>query len=290
MKKLVYILTSLIYFGLPAVSKNNIKIGSYNLWRSDIGKGEYSWENRKHRLAKSITECGFDIFGAQEVDSRIQKELPSLISEAGGYDYKWFVFSPYSDDGGTGDKAQAILYRDSRFEIEDSHHFWFSETPEIKSTGWDEQKYFRGGCCAIFRDLKTGRRFFLILAHMPLARTANLKAAEIIMAEASKYNPEGLPAIFLGDLNTTPDSPSSSLFTKYWNDSFTSIPSRLVSGPSGTFNGAEEERNMETARRIDYIYWKGDVKISGYVCNDKKYDGYYPSDHCPIYVNIIIKK
>ena len=79
MKKIIYLLAS--FTALLATSCDNpaddsIKVGSYNLWRSDLGKNEYAWEHRKVQLARSIADVGFDIFGIQEADLRIQEELP----------------------------------------------------------------------------------------------------------------------------------------------------------------------------------------------------------------------
>ncbi|MDE7128181.1 MAG: hypothetical protein K2O58_09890 [Bacteroidales bacterium] len=38
--------------------------------------------------------------------------------------------------------------------------------------------------------------------------------------------------------------------------------------------------------RIDYVYLKGGISVThNRVVNDR-YDGYYPSDHCPVLVDI----
>ena len=59
-----------------------------------------------------------------------------------------------------------------------------------------------------------------------------------------------------------------------------------VNGPFSTFNGFSLDRDMMTdPRRIDYIYYRGATPLD-YVCSDAKYDGYYPSDHCPVYVDV----
>lgn len=267
-----------------------IRVGSYNLWRSDLGKGDYEWSVRKHRLVSSIIENGFDIFGAQEVDTRIQEELPVLINEAGGPDYGWFIFSPYSEDGGKGDKAQAIIYRKDRFEIIPGEHFWYSETPDVMSGGWDEMKFKRGGFYARFREKDSGKEFIVMHSHMPLGKTANLMASEILVAKAKEANPEDLPAIFIGDLNTVPESPSSEVLRNYWKDAYMSLPADKITGPAGTFNGAKTERDMTKARRIDYIYFRGDIEVLNYTCQTGLYDGFYPSDHCPIYTDILINR
>ena len=289
MKRLIIL--SLIFVSTFALSaeRSSFRIGSYNLWISNLGKGDNAWEYRRVRLAQSIADIDFDIFGAQEVDLRIQKELPSLIENAGGDVYEWFVFSPYTEDGGIGDKAQAIIYKKNRFEIVDSGHFWFSETPDVMSSAWDEIRYRRGACWAIFRDLKSGVRFFVMHTHMPLGIDAKNHAAEIIVSKSAECNPDGLPAFFLGDMNSVPDSKPSEIFRTYWTDVYLELPYKKMEGPSGTFNAATLNRNMRAARRIDYIYYRGSIRIKKYFCNTDRYDGFYPSDHCPIYADIKIK-
>lgn len=288
MKRLIVLLALFASFSAFSAPKASFRIGSYNLWMSHLGKGDNAWEMRKMRLAQSIADIDFDIFGAQEVDTVMQRELPDLIKQAGGADYGWFVFSPYETDGGVGNKAQAIIYKKDRFELIESNHFWFSDTPDVQSTGWDEMRYFRGACCAVFKDLKSGLEFFVMHTHMPLGTEAKNHAAKIIVDKSVQYNSENLPAFLLGDMNSVPDSKPSEIFRSAWNDVYLELPYKKIDGPSGTFNAANLKRNMRAARRIDYIYYKGNVKVRKYTCNADLYDGFYPSDHCPIYANVLI--
>ncbi|MGM9749205.1 MAG: hypothetical protein ACI3ZN_10420, partial [Candidatus Cryptobacteroides sp.] len=123
-----------------------LRIGTYNLWRSDLGKEEYEWAVRKDRLVKSIKDNAMDIFAAEEVDTTIFREIPGMVE-----DYGWLVFSPYSEDGSGSIKSQAIVYRKDKLEPLEFNHFWLSPTPEKMSSGWDEMKFKRGACCATFR-------------------------------------------------------------------------------------------------------------------------------------------
>ena len=287
MKKLLFafiLLVSASSCGTPS-----LRVGSFNIWRSDLGKNEYEWSVRKYRLVNAIKDVDFDIFGAQEVDTTMIRELPILFKEA-GLDYNIFIFSPYREDGGTGNKAQAVIYKSDRLQMLEDHHFWFSETPDVMSGGWDEMKFRRGGFCCVFRDKKTGRDFFFMHSHMPLGKEANLHAATIINEKANQYNRNNLPAIFVGDLNTRPESASSEILRKYWTDTYLALPADKKTGPHGTFNSHNVEKDMETAQRIDYIYTRGEeVQTLNYCCDTRKYDGLYPSDHCPIYSDIVIK-
>lgn len=288
MKRLLFVVLTVL--SLSACGTPSLRVGSFNLWRSDLGKGDYEWTTRKHRLVNAISDIGFDLFGAQEVDTTIIRELPVLLKEA-GLDYEMFIFSPYEQDGGTGNKAQALFYNPKRLEILEDHHFWFSPTPDVISGGWDEIKFKRGGFCVIFEDLKTGVRFFFMHSHMPLGKEANLHAATIINEKARQYNPENLPAIFVGDLNTRPETPSSNVLRTYWSDICLVLPADRKSGPHGTFNSHDVQKDMETAARIDYIYTRGESVVPlNYYCDTRTYEGLYPSDHCPVYSDIRISK
>lgn len=291
MKKIIYLLAS--FTALLATSCDNpaddsIRVGSYNLWRSDLGKNEYAWEHRKVQLARSIADVGFDIFGIQEADLRIQEELPALTGEYTDK-YAWWFFSPYSQDG-NGDKAQGIVYDSTRFSMKESHYFWLSETPDTMSSAWDEKKYNRGACCFIFNDKNTGKDFFAMVIHAPLAKEASAKCVDVVMQQYEKYNPDGLPAVFVGDFNAKPDSPASKQLREYWTDSFDAVPAEARKGSTGTFNGHNIEKDMEKARRIDYVYFRGEgIEPLAYECVNTQYDGIWPSDHCPIYAVLKMK-
>lgn len=266
------------------------RIGTYNLLcpGSKPRNDGYDWPDRREKMAETIADIGFDIFGVEEFDTAIQNELPDLVRKAGG-DYEWFIFSPYNKEGGVGRKAQGIAYRKDRFTMLESHHFWLSPTPDEKSKGWDETRYTRGACCAIFKENKSGLRLFLMVSHMPLGKVANANVSKVILERAKMYNPENLPSFLVGDLNTREWTESSKLFRTYWNDSFLTLPAESRTGSTGTFNKRGKNEDMSVAPRIDYVYFRGeDVTPLGYTCDNRRFDGRYPSDHCPVYVDFRI--
>ena len=137
MLKIKYLLITLVIFAvasadLTAGGKKSqpveIRVGTYNIWRSDLGKDDYRWEVRKERLVKSILDCNIDIFAAEEVDTTIFREIPGMLEN-----YAWLVFSPYSPDGSGSMKAQAIVYRKDKFKPLNFNHFWLSPTPDEMS-------------------------------------------------------------------------------------------------------------------------------------------------------------
>lgn len=267
----------------------DIRIGTFNLWRSDLGKDDYSWDKRKYRLVQAVEDCAFDIFGAQELDMPLQQEFRDMLNER-GMDYEWLVFSPYSQDG-KGNKAQAIIYRKSRFEVVDYHYYWIAPNPKKMGYGWDEKpKFRRGACCATLKDKISGREIFVMHSHMPLAREARWAGADIVIRMEKKFNRRHLPSFFIGDLNARPNDRSSEIFRTYYSDSFDVVPMSNHAGSRGTFNSHNVKKDMEKAARIDYVYFRGKgITPVDYTVSNAKYDGLYPSDHCPVYVNFKIK-
>lgn len=289
---------TVLIFSACGVSRNahssddcsmEFRIGTYNVWRSAIGKGDYAWEVRKDRLARSIVDLELDVFGIQEVDLTIQDELPGLLAKHDSPDYEWYVFSPYSQDG-KGDKAQAVLFRKDRFKLVEAHNFWLSETPEIMSKAWDEQDFCRGGFCVVLKDIKSGKKIFVTHSHFPLGKVAKKNAADVVIAMEKKYNSEGLPSFLLGDLNNRPNTPASQILRTHWTDSYLYLPQEKKEGSQATFNGHDVARDMNTNQRIDYVYFRNGVTPLKYHCSNRKYDGFWPSDHCAVYVDVKIHK
>jgi len=282
------ILTSIIAIVLVATSafsaSKNLRIGSYNLRMHQLDQGDNVWELRKGRLAQSFKDNDFDLAGLQEVSSVVQGEIASIVGE--GYECRWF--SPYSADG-AGNKACGFIFKKDRLELLETNFFWPGENPDVMSVNdpfvWvktgKKSKFKRGALCAMFKDRKTGKKFFFMVSHGILNKENNAAFAHCYIDREKMYNPEGLPSFFVGDLNTTPDSPSSALFRTYWTDSFDGAKAK--SGPEFTFNGF---KNPNGKTRIDFIYCRGKVKALKYVCNNTLYSGLYASDHFPIYLDV----
>ncbi len=134
-------------------------------------------------------------------------------------------------------------------------------------------------------------KFFFMMSHMPLGHEANANSAPIILERAKMYNPENLPSFFAGDLNTREERPASQLFRTWWNDTFLSLPAEMKTGSTGTFNNhGLNLGKMETAPRIDFIYYRGEgIEPLHYTCDGRMDGGIFPSDHCPVYADFRVR-
>lgn len=180
----------------PDITEQTVKLGTYNLWISNKGTGDYVWTHRRDILAQSIVNNDWDIFGFQEANSTIQSELPTLVAGKGG-NYEWWFVGRDSQDGKNGE-ALGIAYDPDRFELSDRHYFWLSPTPDEMSYGWDEVSYHRIACCAVVTDKAYGKQFFMMVTHMPLADMARSEAAKVIIEREQMYNTLGMPSVLVG--------------------------------------------------------------------------------------------
>lgn len=202
-----------------------------------------------------------------------------------GDTYNFRFFSPYSQDG-NGDKAQGLAYKKD-FTLSDWHYFWLGNQPEIMTqndTG-DSGNFNRGGCCCVLN--KAGRQMFVMVTHGALNAEARAQYASQYRQMEELYNSGGYPSFFIGDMNARPDDPASAVYESYWTDAYDGAGSACRQGPYATYNAFDLERNMySNPSRIDYVYYKGSVTPLLYVCNGALYDGYYASDHLPVYADI----
>lgn len=260
------------------------RLGSYNLRMSGIDTDEDNkWAVRKERLKVSIEENDFDIAGLQEVSTACQSWLTSTF----GSSYGFFFFSPYSQ-GGSGDKAQGIMYKKEIFNISDKHFFWASDTPETckqNDTG-DSGNFTRGGMCAVFTHKQTGIKLFFMNTHACLNKVPNGEAAHVYVDMEKKYNTENLPSFFVGDLNARPEYDAITTYKTHWKDSFENCTKK--NNVPCTYNGFKSPYGSS---RIDYVFFRncGNV-VDEFFVNNTLYNNLYASDHFPVYSNVTIYK
>jgi len=90
----------------------------------------------------------------------------------------------------------------------------------------------------------------------------------------------------MGDLNLEPDSETIQYLSEQLNDS--KYASTVVTfGNEGTFNGFNFMEPV--VKRIDYIFTgKNNIEVLKYAVLSDSKNCRYPSDHLPVYVEMII--
>lgn len=262
-----------------------VRVGTYNVRYITTEEDEQNnWANRKIRVVQSIRENGFDVLGLQECSPDTKTYLTDQLD-----DYTIRYFDPKSAGGSGNHESIGLACRKDRFTLSDWHYFWLSDTPSVMATNNDtgsSGSFTRGGCCAVLTDKFTGTKIFVMVTHGCLNAGSRAEHAAQYGQMEKLYNPNGHPSFFVGDMNAQPSDQVSQTYRSYWNDVYYS--DAYKSGPYCTFNGFHLDRDMYTYQsRLDYVYYRNATPLT-YVCNDKRYDGYYASDHLPVYAEMKI--
>lgn len=275
-----------------------VRVGTYNLRYINTTESDQNnlWDNRKDRVIQSIKDNDFDIFAVQECSDGIRDYLETEVATT----YAGQYFNPYSATGGDGagkDEYIGILYKKNEFTLSDWHQFWMADDlassesrPADRNDASGDNTYYRGGCCAVITQVETGEKMFVMATHGCLGAEYRAEYAPLFEAVEKKYNTAGYPSFFLGDMNARPTDDASVTYRQYWMDPYRELSGDKIRGPFATYNGFDLDRDLNlNNKRLDYVYYRNATPLN-YVCNDKKYDGYYASDHLPVYSDFVITK
>jgi endonuclease/exonuclease/phosphatase family metal-dependent hydrolase len=257
-----------------------IRVASYNIRydaKADYDSGN-GWNTRKAALARLIIDHRFEIIGTQEGDSSQMSDLMQLLPG--------FAFVGYPYGGATGKiHTASIVYKKSEFEILDQGEFWYSETPDVESMGWDATD-LRICTWARVRHRKSGLEFYFFSSHFYWRyHTAKEHSGKVLVDKIREIVKDDLPVISTGDLNSPPSSPQIADISAYLRDAYAvteKSPAGLVPTAfhGGVFTGTPNSR-------IDYIFVNKKVRVLSYATLNDTYDqGRHPSDHLPITAEI----
>lgn len=230
-----------------------------------------NWINRKEACLEMLRTRKPDLVGFQETQFKGQWSFfrDSLASE---YDSVGIG----RDNGVDKGETSGFLFKKSVFTLLDSGTFWVSETPDVPSKSFDE-KYNRSLTWGLFKVNKTGKRFFYFNTHLGLTWKSQVEGVNMIVGKMKELNPEGIPLIFSGDLNTDISSKAFDSLKQFMVNSHDVAP---VTDDIPTYN-AWGNKNKE--RIIDFIWITPDIKCLEYHTDTTPYGGHeLISDHYPI--------
>jgi endonuclease/exonuclease/phosphatase family metal-dependent hydrolase len=269
--------TFILVFG----NAQSLKLMTYNIHLDVETDGENKWSHRKDFLTSQIQFYEPDIFGVQEAKPN---QVIDIASALPAYNYVGIG----RDGIGKGESSN-IYFKKDRFQLVQSNTFWLSETPDIISKGWDAA--FNRVCTyALFKDSKTKASFWVFNTHLDhMGELAKTNSIQLILNKIKSFNSQNYPVFFMGDFNSKPNEERIISLKKIMLDT-KEISEEKPFGPTGTFNGFKH--NEPVTEFIDYIFISKNnhFKVQKYgVLSDSK-DLKYPSDHLPVYVEIVTPK
>ncbi len=285
MKKQLYgvLMLFLCVFGFISCGKKEVefRVASYNIRYAapaDENSGN-GWDVRKAALAEVITRYDFDVVGTQEGNDKQLADLQQLLP---GYAYLGHSY------GGRDGKLHncATYYKTDLFEAQDSGTFWFSETPDVYSLGWDADDP-RICHWVKLREKKSGAEFFLFNSHFYWRyKTAKANSGAVLVQKVKEIAGDA-PVICVGDFNSDLSTPQLQEVLTVLKDA-RSISETPAVGPLNTaFPGGVFEG--EAGTRLDYIFLSPQFHALNYTSiNDTYKENRYPSDHFPVTSKVVL--
>lgn len=255
-----------------------LKVMTYNIRLDIASDGENAWPNRKDFLSSQVLFLSPDVLGVQEARPNQVLDLKTMLPE--------YKFIGKGRDGGQEGEHSGIFYNPEKLVLESEDTFWLSETPEKVSKGWDAA-YPRVCTYGLFRLKDSKQKVWVFNTHFDhVGGTAQKEGMNLILERIKKLNTKNYPVVLMGDLNVVPTSEVLTNATSVLVD--TKKEAKVVFGPEGTFNGFQYHEPV--TRRIDYILVSKELmSVEKYATLSSAIDFKFPSDHFPIFVQLLIK-
>ena len=269
------LLTESFYPVFAKSKKTTMNVASFNIRLNTTKDSTDAWPYRAQMVTDLIQYHEFDVFGVQEA----LPEQMEYLSQMTEYNH----VGRGRDDGEEAGEHSAVFFRKDRFRMLDHGDFWFSETPDIPSKGWDATCCNRICSWVKLKEIASGKQFVFFCAHFDhRGKTARKKSAQM-MVDRIKALDKKIPVIFVGDLNCRPDSKAYAILTSYLKDAFVNSQSRPY-GPEFTCHSFDWQR--PAYQRIDYVFVNEPVEVLKYAVLTDSKDRHYPSDHFPVIAKV----
>ncbi len=260
---------------IPSSQTAQLTITSYNLRMDTPNDKEDAWPNRKEMVKSIFTFYDWDICGTQE---GFKHQLDGIL-ELNNYSY----IGVGRDDGVDAGEHSAIIYKKDKFTVLDKGNFWFSQTPEVPSKGWDATCCNRICSWGKFLDKTSGKSFFVFNVHYDhQGREARRESSKLLLKRI-KSIAGASPVFVTGDFNA---SPSNEPIQIIYNDGLLADSKQIVKskpfGTNGTFNSFKVSNASN--ERIDYVWVSKNISVQKYGVINHIERGHFPSDHFPVMV------
>jgi endonuclease/exonuclease/phosphatase family metal-dependent hydrolase len=268
-----FLLLFLSLFPFLAQGADSLRVMTFNVRLPLQSDGVNSWDNRRDIFVETVRKRAPDLMGTQELYALQAEYIVEKLPQ-----YTWFGLSRR---GNHEDEHMGVFYLKDRLKPVESGNYWLSETPEVPGSSSWGIPYIRMVTWALFEDLKTGRRFFYYNTHFPHREVedeqARLNCANIIV-DRLLARPPGETLVMTGDFNTDGESATHEIITGKVGFKDAWIEAASKSGPLGTFH----EFKGVPGRRIDWILYRGSLRLASVETITDNQDGRYPSDHFPV--------
>jgi len=239
-----------------------LKVMSLNLRFGLADDGPNSWSLRSAAYPDLLRRSPCDFYAFQEANDFQISFLGDLLR-----DYDLIGMRLPAPDFW---QNNVIFYR-KRWRCLNHQHFYLSDTPDVPSqysgSRWPRQ-------CTIGTFIHGKRQLTVINTHFDFEPDVQRRSALLICKRLKDLAPNW-PVVLMGDLNAGPQSSCMAVFSSCGNG----FKSALVPSDTGTHHGFEGRTAGEP---IDWILYRGALRVKNAQVLTGRYCGYFPSDHFPL--------
>lgn len=247
-----------------------LNVVSFNLRCCDDPDGN-SIAERAPRLQKILEPLNADVFAFQEIRPKWVSKLNDMFSEH----YEMFLCYRSKEKP----EGLMTLWKRERFSCEERGHFWFSDTPNEESLGWDE-KYHCPRICSytVLREKESGIRFLMMNTHFGFGERCQTKSVDLIRSHRNRFSE--LKAFIAGDFNMLPETPGHLAIQEFFVDA----NAVTVCDRRSTFHAYDP--SVPRKQHIDYLFCDPAILPQNFRILDESVGGNFPSDHFGIFATI----
>jgi len=192
-----------------------VDIMTYNIFHDGESpdRGIEAWPERRDAIVEIIRGQWPDVLGLQEAEvwqvDWLLDRLPEYAAVARG---------PYEDPDVAEAETVAILYREGRFHLEESGHFWYSDSPDSPGSYGSAEfggmsrprmatwvRLRREGSTSAAGALYVFNTHFVPDGTADDPDLARSRSAELLVRRIAERAHANEPFAVIGDLNLTPD-------------------------------------------------------------------------------------
>ena len=232
-------------------------------------------------LEASIREMDPDVIGTQETTAEMHEKCLCRLTE-----YACYRGEAYTENNLRGNY---VYWKEDKFNALEMGHRYMSDTPTVRSK-YERSREYRGFNYLLLESRETGNRFLFLNLHADYradeeTRVLQLKTVSAFLKDEKWKN---IPAIIVGDFNSTAEQASISAFlADNANIGMTSEIAREKGDTGPTLVcGLFTKRDPYV---FDYIFVTKDlINTKYYSVVDNIKNGKYPSDHLPVVAELEI--
>jgi endonuclease/exonuclease/phosphatase family metal-dependent hydrolase len=271
-----------------------LRIMTFNIHGTGGEQPESGWANRAVLNVRTILRYAPDLIGLQEVRPGNWETYQAQLA---GYEH---ITGHMYDNLPDADWA-SIYWKAARFALIDQGEFWFSRTPDVRSSDYGIA-YPLGATWVRLQDRQTGAQFLHMNTHFedgPDGETSRVEASKLMTARAAQLAPD-LAAILTGDFNCNPWSMPYNIFLEHgFIDTYRaaghgdSVMSSTYHGYMGAnyFSPDWGGQVADLFWRVDWILARsGAQRVQTKSCTIARdaEPPLYPSDHYPVVSEIML--